>query len=114
VKERLARYSQLVVGVASLDHFAREGLEQYKARLLLVDGSNLRVSEVWIDGQLARYSYYWLDEADHLIAGWDNAPHHPEISTHPHHLHTAQDVRESSARNLEDVLAFLTGRILSE
>jgi len=114
VKERLARYRDLVVGVASIDHVARKGLEQYRAKLLLADGSNLRVSEVWVDGQLTRYSYYWLDEADHLIAGWDNAPHHPEIKSHPHHTHTAQDVRDSSMHNLEDVLTFLAKRLLSE
>jgi len=114
VRERLARYRQLVVGVASLDHFTRQGIEQYKAKLLLADGSNVRVSEVWIDGQLARYSYYWLDESDHLIAGWDDAPHHPEIKTNPHHAHTPQDVRDSSVRNLEDVLDLLTKRILSD
>ena len=30
MKERLARYRDLVVGVASIDHVAREGLEQYR------------------------------------------------------------------------------------
>jgi len=112
VKEIPARYRDLVVGVASADHLTREGIEHYKAKLLLADGSSLRVSEVWIDGQLAKYSYYWLDESDHLIAGWDNAPHHPEIESHPHHTHTVQDVRDSSIRDLEGVLTFLVKRIL--
>lgn len=114
MRERLARYGDLVVGVASIDHVAREAFEQYKAKLLLADGSSLHVSEVWVDGQLTKYSYYWLDESDHLIAGWDNAPHHPEIKSYPHHMHTAQDVRASSVRNLEDVLALLTKRIFGE
>jgi hypothetical protein len=106
-----ARYRRIIVDVVSVDHRVREGIEQYKAKLLLVDGSNLRVSEVLIDGELVKYSYYWLDESDHLIAGWDNAPHHPKIKTHPHHLHTSQDVNESSVRRLGDVLAFLAKKI---
>ena len=29
---------------------------------------------------------------------WDNAPHHPEIETHPYHRHDASDdIHESSA-----------------
>jgi hypothetical protein len=112
MKEPLyARYHGLVTGIVSVDHRVREGIEQYKAKLLLADGSNLRVSEVIIDGELVRYGYYWLDESDHLIAGWDNAVHHPEIKTHPHHLHTFSDVNESSIRSLDDVLAFLAKRI---
>jgi hypothetical protein len=114
VKERLASYPAVVVGVASVDHRVREGIEQYKAKLLLADGSSLHVSEVWVDGQLTKYSYYWLDESDHLIAGWDNAPHHPEIKSHPHHMHAAKEVRDSTLRDLDDVLTFLTKRILGE
>lgn len=110
-EELLARYRNLITGVVSVDHRVREGIEQYKAKLLLADGSNLRVSEVWIDGELTKYSYYWLDESDNLLAGWDNAVHHPEIKSHPHHLHTAKEARDSSIRNLDDVLAYLAKKI---
>ncbi len=106
-----ARYRNLITNVVSIDHRVRESVEQYKAKLLLVDGSNLRVSEVFIDGELVKYSYYWLDESDHLIAGWDNAAHHPEIKTHPHHVHTSKDVNESPVRSLDDLLAFLAKKI---
>lgn len=106
-----ARYRNLITSVVSVDHRARENVEQYKAKLLLADGSNLRVSEIFIDGDLIKYSYYWLDEADQIIAGWDNAAHHPEIKTHPHHVHTFASVNESSIRNLDDVLALLAKKI---
>jgi Family of unknown function (DUF6516) len=105
------RYRSIITGVVSVDHRVREGVEQYKAKLLLVDGSNLRVSEVRIDGELVTYSYYWLDESEHLIAGWDNAAHHPEIKTHPHHLHTSKDVSDSSIHSLDAVLALLAKKI---
>jgi len=29
-------------------------------------------------------SYYWLGQSGEAIEGWDNAPHHPEVETHPH------------------------------
>jgi len=106
-----ARHRNIIIGVVSVDHRIREGIEQYKAKVILADGSNLRVSEVFIDGELVKYSYYWLDESDHLIAGWDNAAHHPQIKTHPHHLHTVNAVSESSVRDLDAVLAFLAKKI---
>lgn len=106
-----ARYRNLIISVVSVDRRVRENVEQFKAKLLLADGSNLRVSEVFIDGALIKYSYYWLDESDQLILGWDNAAHHPEIKTHPHHVHTHGDVNESPIRDLDDVLAFLAKKI---
>jgi hypothetical protein len=38
---------------------------------------------------LEKYAYYWLDAHNGLITGWDNAPHHPHLSTHPDHKHVA-------------------------
>lgn len=113
MKEPLwARYRNLIVSVIAVDQRVRENVEQYKAKLMLADGSNLRVSEVVVDGDLIKYSYYWLDESGQIIAGWDNAPHHPEIKTHPHHVHTPADVSEFSVRTLDDVLALLARKIM--
>ena len=111
-EDLVARYRLLISSVASVDHLVREGVEHYRAKWLLVDGSSLRISEVWIAGKLTKYSHYWLDEKDTLIAGWDNAPHHPEIKSHPHHTHAGQEVHESSIRKLDNVLSFLASRIL--
>ncbi len=79
-QELLARYVRLVTRVEQVDYVRREEIELYKAKLILADGSNLRVSEVWIDGELTKYAYYWLNEKDELIRGWDNAPHHLQMS----------------------------------
>ena len=35
---------------------------------------------------------------------WDNAPHHREIRTFPHHVHTKDGVKESYSITLDDVL----------
>lgn len=102
-----ARYSNLIVSIESVDFVRREGMEFYKAKLILADGSNLRVSEVWMDGTLVKYAYYRLDERDELIAGWDNAPHHPRIKSHPHHVHVQNSIIESAVRTLESVLELL-------
>jgi len=78
-----------------------------------MDGSNLRISEKREKDQLLQYSYYWLDEKNKLLIGWDNAPHHKEISTFPHHKHKQQqtEVCDSNENNLKTVLNFIKRRI---
>lgn len=34
-----------------------------------------------------KYRYHLQTEAGEFLSRWDNAPHHPRIATHPHHLH---------------------------
>jgi len=36
--------------------------------------------------------------------GYDNAPHHVEIATFPHHKHEVDDIRASNEPTLYDVL----------
>ena len=38
-----------------------------------------------------KYSFHWQNAEGKLIRRWGNAPHHPEISSFPHHLHDADD-----------------------
>lgn len=111
MKQRLERFPDLIISIPFFEHLIREGIEILHAKVILADGSNLRLSEVWIDEQLCRYAYYWLDERNALIRGWDNAPHHPEISTHPHHQHVGESVEPSNVHCLGDVLALLMNRI---
>jgi hypothetical protein len=48
----------------------------------------------WQNGAIAveKYSFHWQNPEGKLIRRWDNAPHHPEISSFPHHLHDADEV----------------------
>ena len=68
----------------------------YRYKLLLEDKSSIELTERLIEknNQLTRtkYSYHWQTERGNLIKRWDNAPHHPEIATSPHHLHTTKEV----------------------
>lgn len=68
----------------------------YRYKLLLDDKSIIELTERLIEKnkQLNRtkYSYHWQTEQGSLIKRWDNAPHHPEITTTPHHLHTNKEV----------------------
>ncbi|CAN2040174.1 transposase [Candidatus Magnetomoraceae bacterium gMMP-15] len=77
--------------------------------LHLKDGSNLRVTEQWEGGRLRRYSYYWLTSDNELKIGWDNAPHHRQLETFPHHKHVQNqnNLQPSAETCLEEVMKII-------
>ena len=87
-----------------------------KLRLALLDGSFL---EVWLstDGD---YSYHWEQRRQRgRLFRWDNAPHHPHVTTFPAHFHEHDEVtvRESRlsadpAQALRHVLAFVRRELI--
>ena len=86
--------------------------ETLRLVLYLEDGPNLRVSEQWQGAVLKRYSYYWLTAENVLQIGWDNAPHHTEMSSFPHHKHVGEqnNLCSSGETCLEDVMEFILSK----
>ncbi|MFQ6055329.1 MAG: DUF6516 family protein, partial [Methanosarcinales archaeon] len=74
------------------------------------DLSTLRVTELKKNGILDNYSYYWLDIENKILIGWDNAEHHKNIDTYPHHRHlgSKENVLPSTQRSLDDVLQYIS------
>lgn len=72
-----------------------DGVAQYRMRVTLLDGSQLQCVErirLHPDGlRTEKYSFHWQRSDGCLICRWDNAPHHPELSTFPHHIHEGDD-----------------------
>ena len=110
MKEILDEFSDIIRSIDSIFTAERYGFAFFKIKLKLVDGSSLRIWEKRHKGSVQRYSYYWLDELDNQIIGWDNAPHHPEIATFPQHKHTGESIFPSEER-LVDVLKFIASRL---
>ena len=51
-----------------------------------------------------KYSYHFMDDKNSLIFRYDNAMHHKEISTYPHHKHLKNEVIKSSEPNIKTIL----------
>lgn len=51
-----------------------------------------------------KYRYHLQTLKGKLLARWDNAPHHPEVKSHPDHLHTGNEVKPSKTMDIESVL----------
>ncbi len=88
-----------------------------RIRLRLPDNSFLEISEALVveKGALTwiSYRYHWQDASGRLILRYDNAPHHPEVESFPHHKHVAERVMASERPALPDLLAEVQ-RLLSK
>lgn len=114
--EYLAQVKALIVMNPQIMHWAaaREeaqgdaGLFRYK--LMLRDGSVLEMFEnfriVQETVKVTKYSFHWQDSAGRLRMRWDNASHHPEVASHPHHVHAGSEsnVLPHAPVTVEDVL----------
>jgi len=102
--------------IAEIELLTASNPNLIRLRADLVNSDKLHISEAWDDETLIRYAYYWLKQNDELRIGWDNAPHHPEVSTHPHHKHieTQESIQASDETNLEDILRLIKTRLEAE
>ncbi|MFH1859543.1 MAG: DUF6516 family protein [bacterium] len=71
--------------------------------LSFIDYSLLDFS-VTISPKGIRYRFQYMDKEKSLIYRWDNVPHHRELKTFPHHIHTPNGIFESKPIDLKDVL----------
>jgi hypothetical protein len=66
----------------------------FHASIVFIDGSRLIVRfSLRADGDVEEYdyAYQYLDPQGSQVFRYDDAPHHPEIATHPHHLHRGSE-----------------------
>lgn len=112
-RKEFIKYSSIIRKVLSYKEVVRGSLRLVKFSIELIDGSTLHGSEVYVTNKLEKYGYYWFDSQGNLRIGWNNAPHHYRVKTHPHHKHIGgkNHIQESSERNLSDVLSFIEKRL---
>ncbi len=78
-----------------------------RGTLTLIGGHELHLAEYVVtapDIKRLKYRYHLQKIGGELLARWDNAPHHLEVETHPHHLHTEKGVKASAEMDVGQVL----------
>ena len=112
VKARIVAYPQVVRWVVVREEAQGDmGLLRY--RLTLRGGGLLEMFERFqiVEGsvQVTTYSFHWQDAAGQLLKRWDNAAHHPEVLTRPHHVHDGAEanVRLHGPISVEEVLTLI-------
>ena len=75
-----------------LRHITRQGEEYFRLRARL-DDVMLDIREYWTGDELQLYGYQLIVKG-RLALRYNNAPHHPEVRTFPHHKHVGESVKE--------------------
>ncbi len=107
---RLEPYSSIINRWVVVEKVTDPLLNYVKIRVFFFDNSMLSVFDKFnLQTGIRKYSYDWRDDANNLIIRWDNSPHHPYISTFPHHKHVSveNNILESNEMTLEDALDFI-------
>lgn len=109
----LRSFSDIVASFEVL-RFEVEGDDSaWQLEITLDDGSKLYVRDYIFAGQRRKYAYHWQDSHGRLLVRWDNAPHWPQVETHPHHKHIREErnVHPSAETDLEEVLSAIRAQI---
>jgi Family of unknown function (DUF6516) len=104
------RRSPLVRDLEITELVEEERVQFLRARAEILDGSLLYVRELFFPDH-SKYSYHWQSRTGEMLLRWDNAPHHPEIPTHPDHKHERERVGPSVRVSVEEVLAELAAAL---
>lgn len=75
---------------------------------MLLGGLELHIAEYVITAPILtrpKYRYHLQTFEGKQIRRWDNAPHHPDVSTFPHHFHDERNkVHPVEPMSIPDVL----------
>jgi hypothetical protein len=89
----------------------------FRLKVYFIDHSTLELFERVLvmnsETERTKYSYHWQNNNNKLIHRWDNAPHHPELSSFPHHQHNPSETIASSDISGLDILKHIA-RILEK
>ena len=107
--ELARRYGDIIQAI-EVERFRIVGASyELRAVITLQDGAKLFVKDyLFLDGT-RKYAYHSQDREGQLQSRWDNAPHWPGVTSHPHHQHMgAEDVVTSSdVRTPEEALQYI-------
>ena len=105
----LLKTNPIIKSYDILDFKSGKDFYYIKAITTLKDDSNPFIRE-FISSSQYIYAYHWQAKNRNIIIRWDNALHHPNLKTFPHHKHSP-GLTESTSMNLEDVLKEISQKI---
>jgi len=87
-----------------------------KGYLIIIDSSILEIALFATESRetlfIDKYRLHYMSSTGQMLFRYDNAPHHPEINTHPHHKHTPDRIIPSSMPSLKDILNEISAIII--
>ena len=87
-----------------------------KGRLLIIDSSILEIAIFATESRktlsIEKYRLHYMNSTGQMLFRYDNAPHHPEIDSYPHHKHTFDKIMPSTMPSLKDILNEISAIII--
>lgn len=84
-----------------------------RGRLLFLGGYVLTFMEyIQIGKERPKYRFNLSDSKGIMIFRYDNAAHHKDVPTFPHHKHTSNEVKTSRDMGLSDVISEIESLIM--
>jgi hypothetical protein len=112
----LQKFHPIVVGYVVLSDRHEARLSEIKIRCTFTDTSVLVYADTYLPRLNKRkYTFQWMNPDGSLRIRWDNAPHHPHISTFPYHRHISneQTIEASEEMSFDEVLAIIESMLLA-
>jgi len=87
-----------------------------KGRVTIIDASILEfaIFAISLDKTISidKYRFHYMSNSGQMLFRYDNAPHHPELDSHPHHKHVDDRITPSQMPSLKDVLNEISAILL--
>jgi len=115
--EKTVASSSIVLSSNVQKHFGPALETVYlKGHLLIIDSSILEIAIFATESRktlfIEKYRLNYMSSSGQMLFRYDNAPHHPEIDTYPHHKHTSDKIVPSTIRSLKDILNEISAIII--
>jgi hypothetical protein len=107
--DRAIASSPVILSSAIEKYLSSDGDSVYiKGTIRFIDSSHLDIAAfAFISaGSLSvdKYRFHYMDKKRRMVFRYDNASHHPEVESHPHHKHTPSRVAPANMPSIKEVL----------
>ena len=117
--EKISASSSIILSSNIQKHLGPDGKTVYlRGQFLFIDSSILEIAifvaefhnKLFID----KYRYHYSDKHGQMKFRYDNAPHHHEIPSFPHHKHTPDKIIPSKIPTIKDILNEISAIIIGK
>ena len=107
IKQIIEKYNYIVENFQFTEKSYSEERGYIDGEICFNDESRLEFTEVKdieIE-ETIKYRYHYMDSNNEIIFRYDNAKHHPEIETFPHHKHGQWTVFPAHEPSIKEIMA---------
>ena len=87
-----------------------------KGRIIIINGSVLEIAIFAVQSvdviSVDKYRFHYMSNSGQMLFRYDNAPHHSEMTSYPHHKHAGDSIIQSEMPSLKDVLNEISATLL--